>query len=81
MILCFLDFSLEVCISSVESRIEKKREEMPWIETEFGEEFKQDIIKFHETKLPQIYAMLEKHRDKNIIIFKNRSDIELYFLL
>lgn len=75
-----LDFSLEVCISGVESRIGKRREDMPWIETEFDEEFKQWIIEFRETQLPQIYQLLKTHNDKNIVVFKSRGDIEQYLL-
>lgn len=74
-----LDFSLDVCLSGVENRIGKRREDMPWIETEFDEEFKQYIVGFRKNQLPQIYDLLSKYNDKDIIIFKNRSEIEHYF--
>lgn len=41
-----LDFPLEVCLSGAKSRIGKKREDLPWIETEFDEEFRQSILDF-----------------------------------
>ena len=73
-----LDFPVDVCLSGVESRIGKKREEMPWVEEEFDPEFKEWIINFGNDKLPYIYQLLEKYNDKNIVIFKSRSDISEY---
>ncbi len=70
-----LDFPVEVCLSGVESRIGKKREEMPWVEEEFDPEFKEWIINFPKDKLPYIYQILEKYNDKNIIIFKSREEM------
>lgn len=74
-----LDFPLEVCLDGVRSRIGKKREDMPWIETEFDEEFRQWIINFPSQKLPQIYSLLEKYKDSaEIIIFKSRAEADEY---
>ncbi len=71
-----LDFPLNICLSGVQTRIGKKRADMPWIETEFNEEFKQYIIDFSDKNLPQIYKLLNKYKNnKNIIIFKSRVDI------
>lgn len=75
-----LDFPVEVCLSGVESRIGKKRVDMPWIETEFDEEFKQWILDFPNIRLPQIYTLLEKYKEnKQIIIFKSRQEADAYF--
>lgn len=75
----FLDFPLEVCLSGVESRIGKKREDMPWVETEFDNDFKQWIHDFSKDQLPEINTLLEKYRtDKNIVIFKTRNEMEQY---
>ncbi len=74
-----LDFPLEVCLDGVQSRIGTKREDMPWIETEFDEEFRQWIIDFPSTKLPYIYSLFEKYRDTiDIIIFKSREEANEY---
>lgn len=75
-----LDFPLDVCLAGVENRIGKKREDMPWIETEFDEEFKQYIIEFPENRLKETYELLEKYRgEKEIIIFRSRKDVDNYF--
>lgn len=72
-----LDFPLEVCLSGAMSRIRKKREDLPWIENEFDEEFKQFIFDFPKEELPKIYKLLEQYREeKDIIIFKSRKETD-----
>jgi adenylate kinase family enzyme len=72
-----LDYPLDVCMSGVESRIGTEHEDLPWIETEFSEDFKKGIIDFHETQLPEIYCLIKKYQQtKQIIIFKSRSDAD-----
>lgn len=74
-----MDFPLDVCITGAMSRIGKRREDMPWIENEFDEEFKQAIVDFPSTHLPQIYELLSRYKtDRNIIIFKSRKESEDY---
>ncbi len=74
-----LDFSLEECLSGAKARIGKKREDLPWIEEEFDEEFKQSIIDFPKKNLPQIYKLLKKYRtNKNIIVFKTREEADKF---
>lgn len=74
-----LDFSLEDCLSGAKSRIGTKREDLPWVEENFNEEFRQVIIDFPEKKLPQIYELIEKYKiNKNIIIFKTREEADNY---
>ena len=41
-----LDFPVEECLAGAKSRIGKQRVDMPWIETQFDEEFKQWIMDF-----------------------------------
>lgn len=75
----FMDYPLDVCLAGAKSRIGKKREDLPWIESEFDDEFKQWIMDFPKEQLPQIYKMLEKYQgSKNIIIFKTRKDADDY---
>ncbi len=74
-----LDYPLEVCLSGVENRIGKPREDMPWIEQEFDAEFKEYILTFREKKLPRIYDILEKYgARKKILIFKSREEATSY---
>ena len=74
-----LDYPLEVCLAGAQSRIGKRREDLPWLETEFDEEFKQWIKGFPKEELPRIYKLLEKYEGKaDIIIFRARKETEDY---
>lgn len=74
-----LDFPLDVCLAGAKSRIGKKREDMPWVELQFDEDFRQWIIDFPKEQLPRIYTLLDKYKkDKHIIIFKSRKETEAY---
>lgn len=74
-----LDFPVEVCLSGAQSRIGKQREDLPWLETVFDEEFRQWILSFPVEQLPYIYKLLEKYRkNKHIVVFKSRKETEEY---
>lgn len=74
-----LDFPVEECLAGVKSRIGKPRVNMPWIETEFDEEFRQCIIDFPKNKLPIVYKLLDRYKDeKNVFVFHSRVDIDDY---
>lgn len=74
-----MDYPLEVCILGAQSRIGKKREDLPWVESEFDEEFKQWIIDFPKNQLPRTYELLSQYRESsNIIIFRSRKEAEEY---
>lgn len=75
-----LDYPLDVCLTGAKSRVGKKRSDLPWVETEFDDEFRQFIIDFPDKDLPQIYNMLEKFKDKKIEIFKSREQAETCLL-
>ena len=70
---------LDICIAGAQSRIGKKREDLPWVEEEFDEEFRQWIFDFPKDQLPQIYEMLEQcGRNKEIHIFRSRGEADQY---
>lgn len=75
----FLDLPLETCLAGAASRIGKPREDMPWQESEFDEEFRQWILDFPQDQLPIIYELLEKYKnEKEIIIFRSREEADNY---
>lgn len=75
----FLNLPLETCLAGAASRIGKPREDMPWRESEFDEEFRQWILDFPQDQLPMIYELLEKYKnEKEIIIFKSREEADKY---
>lgn len=74
-----LDYPLELCLAGAKSRIGTKREDMPWTETEFDEEFKQWIVDFPKEQLPKIYELLENcQENKKVYIFKSREEADAY---
>ena len=76
-----LDFPVAECLTGVDSRIGKQRVDMPWIETEFDEEFRQWISDFPKNELPIVYKLLDRYKsEKSIYIFHARADIDDYLL-
>lgn len=74
-----LDFPVETCLAGAESRIGKEREDLPWMETEFDEEFRQEILDFPKKQLPTIYKWIEQYRkEKEVIIFHSREEVNEY---
>ena len=74
-----LDYPLEVCLAGAKARIGTKREDIPWVETEFDEEFRQWILNFPKDQLPVIYQLLEKYgQNRNVHIFRSREAAENY---
>ena len=74
-----LDYPLDVCLEGAKARVGIKREEIPWVEEELDEEFREWIVDFPKTKLPQIYKLLEQYREgKEIHIFRSRDDAKQY---
>ena len=74
----FLDYPVEVCIAGVEERRGKPRPDMPWIEAEPDLEFIEFIKKYNEESRPKVIELLEKYKEKNIIIFKSRAEADEY---
>lgn len=74
----FLDFELDVCLQGIAKRKGKTRSDMPWVETEQDNEFLEFIKNFENDTKPQIISLLEKHSDKNIFIFKKRTESDAF---
>ena len=74
----FLDYDLETCLSGVLARRGRPREDMPWIETEEDPEFMQTIKAYIPEQRPKVLALLEKYKDKNIVVFRSRNESTKY---
>ena len=74
----FLDYPLDVCLDGIRERRGKPRSDMPWIETEEDAEFIEFIKNYNEQQKPKVLELLEKYRDKNIIIFKSREQADAF---
>lgn len=74
-----LDYPTEICIKGAESRVGKKRNDMPWIEEKLDIKFKQYIMDFSNKELPEIYKLLEKYKNNlDINVFKTREESDKY---
>lgn len=76
--LFFLDLPIDECLSGVEKRIDKARDDMPWVEDRFDPEFRQWIIDFPAREYEKIKQLIEKHRDKNVTVFTSHREIDEY---
>ncbi len=74
----FLDYPIELCLAGVEERMGKAREDMPWVENERNEEFMEFIKKFSVNSRPKIIGHLEKYSDREIHVFKDRTEAKKY---
>ena len=75
----FFDLPVEECLKGAESRIGAKREDLPWTETEFDEDFRRYIIDFPKDQLPKIERLLEDCKDaKDIVVFRSREEADWY---
>jgi adenylate kinase family enzyme len=72
----WLDYPTSLCLEGIKERKGKKREDMPWVEIEFDEEFIEFVKGFNEHSRPKIIEILEKYRDKSIYVFTSREETE-----
>lgn len=74
----FLDYPLDICLDGIRERRGKPRSDMPWIEIEEDAEFIEFIKNYNELQKPKVLELLEKYRDKNIVIFKSREEADTF---
>lgn len=55
----YFDLPVDVCLSGAIARLGQPREDMPWIETELDEEFRQWIVDFPTCQAPVIDLLLD----------------------
>ncbi len=72
------DFPKEVCLQGVISRLGVQRSDMPWVDTELDPLLLDQVERFADEKLPTVYSLFEKYGDKQIIIFKSRTEADEY---
>ncbi|MBR2151899.1 MAG: deoxynucleoside kinase [Clostridia bacterium] len=73
----FLDYPLETCLDGIKTRKGKSRSDMPWVEPEnYDEEFIEFIKNYNSQSRPKVMELLKKYSNKNIFIFKNRSEAD-----
>ena len=76
----FLDYPSDVCLSGIRERRGKARADLPWIENEDEEdiEFVEFIKNYNSESRPRVFELLNKYSDKDVYIFKNRSEADAF---
>jgi len=73
------DLPVEQCLEGAAARIGKEREDMPWVEEAFDEDFRQYILDFPNDQLPVIYRLLEQYREtRTITVFRSREEADAW---
>ena len=73
------DLPTEQCLAGVEARVGHQREDMPWVEEELDEEFRQWILDFPRDRLPALRAGLAAVRGEGrVVVFRSRRESEAY---
>ena len=76
----FFDLPVDVCIEGIRARKGKIRPDMPWKDApeDDDKEFMEFIRGYNETHRPCVLDLIEKYKEKNIVIFKSRKDAEKF---
>ena len=76
----FLDYPLNVCLSGIRQRKGSPRPDMPWVEqvSEEDADFIQFIQNYNSQNRPAVLELLGKYTDKQIYIFKDRSEADAF---
>ena len=73
------DLPTEVCIEGVKQRIGPFTTDMPWVERELYEDFRQWLLNFRKVQLPEIRSILsERGAHVKLIIFRSRLEADAY---
>ena len=72
----FLDYDEETCLSGIAERVGKKRPDMPWVDFQLDPELVNLVKNYRRDDRPAIYALLEKYPNKQVFVFKNRSEAD-----
>ena len=78
--LFYFDIPLEDRLSGAAARVGTVHPDLPWVEEELDPEFEKWIRDYDTDQRPVTLALLEKYKEKNIIIFKSREEADNYIL-
>ena len=74
----FLDYPTELCLQGIRERKGKTRSDIPWIEVREDPEFIAFAERFRQQERPSILVHMKHLRDKNIVVFEERSEAEIF---
>lgn len=75
----FLDLPTEVCLNGVRERMGKPRPDMPFDPPDAEDaEFMEFIERYNDESRPRVLELLEKHSDREIVVFRDRGGVNEY---
>ena len=72
----FLDYSEEDCMNGITARIGINRPDIPWTEDQLDPELVEQVMNYHRDNRPEVYRLIEKYPDKQVLIFRTRAETE-----
>jgi len=72
------DLPLEECLKGISQRVGTRHEDLPWVEAELDEDFRQYVADFPDNQLKEIYALLERYEGKDITVFRSHEEADEY---
>ena len=74
----FFDLPVETCVEGIKARKGKPRPDMPWRGAGDSDdaEFMSFVYNYGANNRPSVLTLLEKYSNKNIIIFKTRTEAD-----
>ena len=69
----FLDFSAEDCMKGIRERVGQSRPDIPWAESQPDPELLDLVSNYHRDNCPKLYSLIEKYSDRQVLIFRTRS--------
>ena len=74
----FFDLPVEICVEGIKARKGKPRPDMPWRGAGDSDdaEFMSFVYNYGANNRPSVLTLLEKYSNKNIIIFKTRTEAD-----
>ena len=72
----FLDYPPVICRQGIRERIGEKRDDLPWIEKEENQQLLEAVNNYASIRRPAVRELLEKYRDRQIMIFRSRQQAQ-----
>ena len=77
----YFDIPLKDRLDGAVARVGKVHPDLPWTEESFDPDFEKWIRDYDTDQRPETLRLLEKHKEKEIIIFKSRAEADDYILM
>ncbi len=72
----FLDYPPALCLEGIRQRRGTARSDLPWVEQDEDAEFMEFVKNFAKDSRPRILALLERHREKRVLVFTDRGQAD-----